>query len=65
MALNPIAFTEQVVDDFLHYQLTTYPLADTNLYKQLRDLLQLEASRQTPLRKGPFISLSQSACHRA
>ncbi|MFM7275604.1 MAG: DEAD/DEAH box helicase, partial [Gammaproteobacteria bacterium] len=47
------------MDDFLHYQLTTYPLADTNLYKQLRDLLKLEASRQTPLRKGPFISLSR------
>jgi ATP-dependent helicase YprA (DUF1998 family) len=59
MAINPIQFTEKVVDDFLHYQLTTYPLADTNLYKQLRDLLQLEASRQTPLRKGPFISLSR------
>jgi len=23
MALNPITFTERVVDDFLHYQLTT------------------------------------------
>ena len=31
MALNPIAFTERVVDDFLHYQLTTYPLADPDL----------------------------------
>ena len=28
MPLNPVAFTEQVVTDFLHYQLTTYPLAD-------------------------------------
>ena len=59
MALNPITFTEQVVDDFLHYQLTTYPLADQDLYAQLRHLLQLEESRNTPLRKGPFVSLSR------
>ena len=59
MALNPITFTEQVVDDFLHYQLTTYPLADVDLYAQLRELLQLERTRDTPLRKGPFVSLSR------
>lgn len=59
MALNPITFTERVVDDFLHYQLTTYPLADRDLYAQLRALLQLEHTRDTPLRKGPFVSLSR------
>lgn len=59
MAINPIAFTERVVEDFLRYQLTTYPLADTDLYAQLRGLLRLEQSRDTPLRKGPFISLSR------
>ncbi|MEZ4354709.1 MAG: DEAD/DEAH box helicase [Myxococcota bacterium] len=59
MALNPIAFTERVVDDFLHYQLTTYPLADPDLYAQLRALLELEETRRTPLRKGPFVSLSR------
>ena len=35
MALNPITFTERVVDDFLRYQLTTYPLADPSLFDQL------------------------------
>lgn len=59
MALNPIAFTERVVDDFLHYQLTTYPLADPDLYAQLRALLKLEETRKTPLRQGPFVSLSR------
>lgn len=59
MALNPISFTEQVVSDFLRYQLTTYPLADTTLHAQLRTLLRLEESRQTPLRHGPFVSLSR------
>lgn len=59
MALNPIAFTEQVVADFLRYQLTTYPLADSDLHAQMRALLRLEESRSTPLRQGPFVSLSR------
>src|SRR4051812_18964886 len=59
VALNPITFTERVVDDFLHYQLSTYPLADPSLYAQLRALLQLDQTRITPLRKGPFVSLSR------
>jgi replicative superfamily II helicase len=59
MALNPITFTEQVVSDFLRYQLTTYPLADADLHAQLRALLRVGESRDTPLRRGPFISLSR------
>ncbi len=59
MALNPITFTEGVIDDFLHYQLTTYPLADPDLHAQLRKELELEQTRQSPLRKGPFVSLSR------
>src|SRR5262245_61752047 len=59
MALNPISFTEQVVSDFLRYQLTTYPLADKDLHAQMRALLRLEESRSTPLRQGPFVSLSR------
>jgi len=38
MALNPVAFTAAVVDDFLRYQLTTYPLADVDLYAQMGEL---------------------------
>src|SRR5690606_18223059 len=38
---------------------TTYPLADPDLYVQLRTLLELEETRRTPLRKGPFVSLSR------
>jgi len=58
--LNPITYTENVVGDFLRYQLTTYPLADPDLYGQLRSLLNLEETRATPLMKGPYISLSRS-----
>lgn len=57
--LNPIVYTEKVVDDFLKYQLTAYPFADSHLYEQMRTLLNLEKTRATPLLKGPYISLSR------
>lgn len=58
--LNPITYTEDVVSDFLRYQLSTYAFADENLYRQMRQLLNLEHSRNTPLLKGPYISLSRT-----
>jgi len=58
--LNPILYTEKVVKDFLKYQITTYPFADKNLYEQMRQLLNLEHTRNTPLFQGPYISLSRS-----
>jgi hypothetical protein len=58
--LNPITYTEQVVGDFLRYQLSTYAFADAGLYQQMRALLNLEQTRNTPLMKGPFISLSRT-----
>lgn len=57
-ALNPITFTESVVEDFLQYQLTTYSFADPSLHRQMRQLLSLDETRHTPLLAGPFISLS-------
>jgi ATP-dependent helicase YprA (DUF1998 family) len=59
MALNPIVFTERVVRSFLRYQLTAYPFADERLHAQMRKLLSLDETRQSPLMKGPFISLSR------
>jgi ATP-dependent helicase YprA (DUF1998 family) len=59
-ALNPITFTENVVEDFLRYQLTTYSFADPSLHRQMRQLLSLDQTRHTPLLAGPFISLSRS-----
>jgi len=41
-----------VVGDFLRYQLSTYAFADTGLYQQMRTLLNLEHTRNTPLMKG-------------
>ncbi len=60
MAINPVSFTEKVVGDFLKYQATAYAFADPTLHAQLRELLSLERTRQTPLMKGPYISLSRS-----
>ncbi len=58
--LNPITYTEQVVGDFLRYQLSTFALTDAGLYQQMRALLNLEQTRNTPLMKGPYISLSRT-----
>ena len=60
VAINPVSFTEKVVGDFLKYQATAYAFADPTLHAQLRELLSLERTRQTPLMKGPYISLSRS-----
>lgn len=58
--LNPILYTERVVQDFLRYQLTAYPFADKDLYAQMRQLLNLEETRHSPLLKGPYVSLSRT-----
>lgn len=60
MALNPLSYTENVVRSFLRYQLTAYPFADERLYAQMRELLSLETARETPLLKGPYVSLSRA-----
>lgn len=58
--LNPITYTEDVVRDFLRYQLTTYPFADERLHEQMRRLLSLEETRRSPLLRGPYVSLSRA-----
>jgi len=59
MALNPIVFTEKVVRSFLRYQLGAYPYVDEDLHTQLRQLLSLDQTRQSPLLKGRYVSLSR------
>lgn len=59
MALNPIVFTEKIVRSFLRYQLRAYPFADERLLTQMRTLLSLDATRNSPLLKGPFVSVSR------
>ena len=59
MALNPIAYTENVVRSFLRYQLTAYRFADAGLHAQMRKLLSLDETRRSPLLRGPYVSLSR------
>jgi DEAD/DEAH box helicase/Helicase conserved C-terminal domain/MrfA Zn-binding domain len=59
MELNPVAYTERVVGDFLRYQLTAYPFSDPDLHDQMRRRLSLDETRQTPLLRGPYITLSR------
>ncbi len=59
MALNPVVFTEKVLQSFLRYQLRAYPFADPHLHGQMRELLSLDEARESPLLKGPFVSLSR------
>lgn len=60
MALNPIAYTEKIVRSFLRYQLSAYPFSDPRLHGQMRQLLNMDEVRHTPLLKGPYVSLSRS-----
>ncbi|MCE7937239.1 MAG: DUF1998 domain-containing protein [Chloroflexi bacterium CFX6] len=60
MAINPVAYTEKVISGFLRYQLTAYPLADQRLSRQMRQLLSIDATRKSPLLRGPYISLSRA-----
>ena len=53
-------FTENVIGDFLKYQLTTYAFADPDLSAQMPRLLNLDETRHTPLLKGPYSSLSRA-----
>ena len=59
MALNPVVFTEKVLQSFLRYQLRAYPFADPHLHGQMRELLSLDEARRSPLLQGPFVSLSR------
>jgi ATP-dependent helicase YprA (DUF1998 family) len=60
MAINPISYAEKVTGSFLRYQLTRYPFADDDLYAQMKTLLSLDVMRNSPLLKGPYISLSKA-----
>lgn len=56
MAINPLRFAHEVQAQYLRYQLTSYRLADEELWVQLKDLIW---SSQTKLLKGPYLSLSR------
>lgn len=59
MALNPIQFTSQVIEEFRRYQLTAFPIADPRLAAQAAALLGAGAFKDSPLTKGPYVSLAR------
>ena len=58
MYINPVRFAQQVNEQFINYQLTAFPLSDSDLAEQARNLLRTKIG--SPLIKGPYISLSRS-----
>lgn len=59
MPLNPIRFANDVNEQFLNYQLTTFPLRDPDLAGQARQLLRGPLGT-SPLIKGPYVSISRA-----
>ena len=60
MPLNPIAFARQVNEQFRRYQLSAFPLADSDLGQQARQLLGGDPLGSTPLVRGPYLSLARA-----
>ena len=59
MTLNPIRFAYDVNQQFLRYQLTAFPMSDPDLADQAKKMLS-GAGRESPLVKGPYLSLSRA-----
>ncbi|MBU4501157.1 MAG: DEAD/DEAH box helicase [Nanoarchaeota archaeon] len=60
MTINPIRFAHEVNEQFLRYQLTAFPLSDPDLAEQAKKMLKGSEFRQSPLVKGPYVSLTRS-----
>jgi hypothetical protein len=60
MPINPVQFAHSVCDEFLRYLFSAFPLADPELAKQARKLLERPSSLDIPLVQGPFVSLSEA-----
>ena len=60
MPINPVQFAHSVCDEFLRYLFSAFPLADPELAKQARNLLERPSSLDIPLVQGPFVSLSEA-----
>lgn len=60
MPINPVLFSHQVNEQFRRWQLTAFPLTDSELYEQVRSMLTESPTGASPLVKGPYVSLSRS-----
>ena len=57
--MNPLTFNRQVLQQFLRYQRTTFPLADPDLAEQAALFLDPSNPESTPLRAEPWLSVSR------
>ncbi|MFH0988478.1 MAG: DEAD/DEAH box helicase [bacterium] len=57
--LNPVSFADEVNKKFLNYQLTAFPLSDSDMFEQAQALMT-DRSSARPLIKGPYVSSSRS-----
>ncbi len=59
MSLNPVQFGKDVIDQFGRYLLTTFPIADERLARQVRDKLRHTIGSESLLYKGPYVYLNR------
>lgn len=59
MSLNPVTFGKTVIDQFARYILSTFPIADPNLEKQVKEGIEHGLGGERLLSRGPFVSLNQ------
>ena len=53
MSLNPVQFGTEVIDQFRRYLMTTFPIADPEMEKQVRQNLRHEVGGERIIAKGP------------
>lgn len=59
MALNPVQFGTEVVDQFSRYLLTTHSVADQDLQEQFKKLVKHQPHGKGHFAKGPYVHLNQ------
>ena len=59
MSLNPVQFGSEVIDQFGRYLLTTFPIADEAMEKQVREHLRHDVGGERLTAKGPYVYLNR------
>ncbi|MFH1532056.1 MAG: DEAD/DEAH box helicase [Pseudomonadota bacterium] len=59
MSLNPVQFGSEVIDQFGRYLLTTFPIADEAMEKQVKEHLRHDVGGERLIAKGPYVYLNR------
>ncbi len=59
MSLNPVQFGTEVVDQFGRYLMTTFPIADPRMERQVREALRHDVGGERLIAKGPYVYINQ------